>query len=40
MVERLKQGDKLSGKDGILIPLIKRIVEASLEGELMAHLEE
>jgi transposase-like protein len=40
MVERLVRGDKLSGKDGILIPLIKRIVEASLEGELTAHLED
>jgi len=37
-VERLRNGDKLSGKDGILAPLIKRIVEASLEGELDAHL--
>lgn len=40
MVERLKQGDKLSGEDGILIPLLKRVIEASLEGELNAHLEE
>jgi len=39
-VEKLLQGDKLSGKDGILIPLIKRIVEASLEGELEAHINE
>ena len=39
-VERLKNGDKLSGKDGILAPLIKRIVEASLEGELDVHLSE
>jgi len=39
-VEQLRNGDKLGGKDGILAPLIKRIVEASLEGELTAHLEE
>ena len=39
-VERLKNGDKLSGKDGILAPLIKRIVEASLEGELESHLQD
>lgn len=39
-VEQLRNGDKLGGKDGILAPLIKRIVEASLEGELTAHLDE
>jgi len=39
-VEKLSNGDKLGGKDGILAPLIKRIVEASLEGELNAHLYE
>ncbi|MFK7983079.1 MAG: transposase, partial [Saprospiraceae bacterium] len=39
-VEQLRNGDKLGGKDGILAPLIKRIVEASLEGELNAHLYE
>ncbi len=38
--ERLRRGEELSGKDGILAPLIKRIVEASLEGELDAHLSE
>jgi len=39
-VEQLRNGEKLGGKDGILAPLIKRIVEASLEGELNAHLHE
>ena len=39
-VEQLRQGSKLGGKDGILAPLIKRIVEASIEGELNAHLYE
>ncbi len=39
-VEQLRNGEKLVGKDGILAPLIKRIVEASLEGELDAHLDE
>jgi len=39
-VERLISGDKFGGKDGILAPLIKRIIEASLEGELDAHLDE
>lgn len=39
-VEKLMGGDKLGGKDGILAPLIKRIVEASIQGELTAHLQE
>lgn len=39
-VAQLRNGEKLGGKDGILAPLIKRIVEASLEGELKAHLYE
>lgn len=37
---RLQSGEELSGKDGVLAPLIKQIIEASLEGELDAHLEE
>lgn len=37
-IEKLKQGKPLSGADGIFTPLIKRILEASLEGELDAHL--
>lgn len=37
-IGRLKTGDELGGKDGILAPMIKRILEASLEGELSAHL--
>ena len=39
-VARLREGDKLGGKDGILAPMIKRLIEASLEGELQDHLEE
>lgn len=38
-IEQLKQGKPLSGTDGIFTPLIKRILEASLEGELDSHLE-
>ena len=38
-VERLKRGEELGGKDGILAPMIKRILEASLDGEMSAHLE-
>lgn len=39
-VDRLRNGDKFEGKDGVFAPLIKRIIEASLEGELTDHLEE
>lgn len=38
-IERLKRGEELGGKDGILAPMIKRILEASLAGEMSAHLE-
>src|SRR2546430_5647465 len=37
-LEELKKGKPLEGKDGILAPFIKRLVEASLQGELDAHL--
>ena len=37
-IARLKSGESLTGKDGILTPLIKQIIEASLEGEIEAHL--
>jgi transposase-like protein len=36
----LKSGKTLEGKDGALTPLIKRLIEASLEGEMDAHLQE
>ena len=39
-LERLKNGDSFGGKDGILAPMIKRLLEASLEGELSSHLQE
>jgi hypothetical protein len=29
-IEQLKKGKPLEGKDGVLAPLIKRLVEASL----------
>lgn len=37
-ITRLKSGESLTGKDNILTPLIKQIIEASLEGELESHL--
>jgi transposase-like protein len=37
-IKRLKQGQTLEGKDGVLAPLIKRLVEAGLNGEMDVHL--
>lgn len=37
-INKLKSGQSLTGKDGILTPLIKEIIEAALEGEMDAHL--
>jgi putative transposase len=37
-LEQLRSGKRLEGADGILAPLIKRLVEASLDGELDAHI--
>lgn len=34
----LNSGKPLEGKDGALTPLIKRLIEASLEGEMDAHI--
>lgn len=38
-LSKLKDGEPLLGSDGVLTPLIKRIIEASLDGEITAHLE-
>lgn len=38
--EQLRKGKPFTGKDGVFTPLIKRILEATLEGELDDHLEE
>lgn len=40
VVEDIKAGKTLMGAGGVLAPLIKQIIEASLEGELAAHLHE
>ncbi len=37
-IENLKKGKPLEGKDGVLAPLIKRLVEAGLNGEMEGHL--
>ena len=39
-LEALQSGKSLEGSDGALTPLIKKLVEASLEGEMDAHLGE
>ncbi|GEP92267.1 hypothetical protein SAMN05660909_04280 [Chitinophaga terrae (ex Kim and Jung 2007)] len=37
---RLKKGDTLLGKDGVLTPLLKEFLEGALEDELEAHIED
>ncbi len=37
-IEKLKAGKGLTGSEGVLTPLIKRFLEASLEGEMESHL--
>jgi transposase-like protein len=37
-IAKLKSGQPLTGKDGIMTPLIKQILEAALEGEMESHL--
>lgn len=37
-LEKLKRGVSLEGNGGVLAPLIKRLLEASLQGEMNAHL--
>ncbi len=37
-IKRLQDGAPLEGKDGVLGPLIKRLIEVGLNGEMDAHL--
>lgn len=37
-VKQLRDGKKISGKDGVLAPLIKELVESALEGEIESHI--
>lgn len=39
-LKQLQSGQQLTGKDGILTPLIKQLTEAALKAELELHLEE
>jgi putative transposase len=34
----LQGGRPITGKDGVLAPLVKRLTEAALEGEMESHL--
>jgi transposase-like protein len=38
-IERLKKGDALLGKEGILTPLLKQFLEKAMEGEIDHHLD-
>lgn len=38
--EQLRSGKPLTGRDGVFTPLLKQILEASLEGELDEHLQQ
>jgi transposase-like protein len=37
-IEKIKAGQPITGKGGILTPLLKELLESALEGELDAHL--
>lgn len=39
-VEGIKQGKPLTGTDGVFTPLLKMILEASLQGEMQSHIEQ
>jgi putative transposase len=39
-IKQIKEGKKLEGKDGVLAPLLQRLLNASLQGELDSHIEE
>ncbi|MBI1289138.1 MAG: hypothetical protein GC178_16350 [Flavobacteriales bacterium] len=39
-IEALKNGKELGGKDGVLAPMLKRLLEAAMEGEMDAHLKD
>jgi len=37
-LEAIKYGQAISGKDGVLAPLLKQLTEAALEAELQSHI--
>ena len=38
VLKALQSGQAITGKDGVLAPLIKQLTEASLEGEIDSHI--
>lgn len=38
ILEEFRSGKKLTGKDGLLAPLIKQLTEAALEAEVESHI--
>ena len=38
-IEKLKVGVPLSGKDGVLAPLLENLLNSALEGEMDSHLD-
>lgn len=39
-IDRLKAGDSMIGPEGIFTPLLKRLIEAAMEGEMDAHMKD
>lgn len=39
-IERLLNGEQLTGEDGVLAPLIQRLLQATVDGEMQAHVEQ
>ena len=37
-LKAIQSGQAISGKDGVLAPLLKQLTEAALEAELESHL--
>lgn len=38
-IEKLKAGGPLSGKDGVLAPLLENLLNSAMEGEMDSHLD-
>ncbi len=39
-LQQLRSGESMTGKNGAFAPLLKEFLEAALEGEMAAHLDE
>ena len=38
IIKEFRKGNKLTGKDGLLVLLIKQLTEAALEAEIESHI--